>query len=165
MAHNSTCAGWLTLNLSMPRRQLLGFAVTEHPMAEWLARQITEAFPWDTAPKYLIRDKDRAYGGAYKARVRAMGIRDQPTPYRSPWQNGHTERLIGSVRRECTDHLIAFNADHLRRILVGYATYYNEIRTHVSLGKDAPRTRLIERIGDVVAHPILGGLHHRYARI
>jgi transposase InsO family protein len=95
-----------------------GFAVTEHPTAEWLARQITEAFPWDTAPKYLIRDNDRAFGGAYKARVRAMGIRDQPTSYRSPWQNGHTERLIGSVRRECTDHLIAINAEHLRRILV-----------------------------------------------
>ena len=92
--------------------------MTEHPTAEWLARQITEAFPWDTAPKYLIRDNDRAFGGAYKARVHAMGIRDQPTSYRSPWQNGHAERLIGSVRRECTDHLIALNAEHLRRILV-----------------------------------------------
>ena len=156
---------FVCLVLGHQRRQLLGFAVTGHPTAEWLARQITEAFPWDTAPKYLIRDNDRAYGGAYKARVRAMGIRDQPTAYRSPWQNGHTERLIGSLRRECTDHLIAFNADHLRRILVRYATYYNEIRTHVSLGKDAPRRRLIERIGEVVAHPILGGLHHRYVRL
>ena len=153
------------LVLGHRRRQLLGFAVTENPTAEWLARQITEAFPWDTAPKYLIHDNDRAFGGVFKARVRAMGIRDQPTSYRSPWQNGHAERLIGSVRRECTDHLIAFNAEHLRRILAPYATYYNEVRTHVSLGKDAPCTRLIERIGDVVAHPILGGLHHRYARI
>jgi hypothetical protein len=143
----------------------LGFAVTEHPTAEWLAHQITEAFPWDTAPKYLIGDKDRAFGGVFKARVHAMGIRDQPVSYRSPWQNGYTERLIGSVRRECTDHLVAFNAEHLRRILVKYATYYNETRTHVSLGKDAPYTRLIERIGDVVARPILGGLHHRYARL
>jgi transposase InsO family protein len=156
---------FVCLVLGHQRRQLLGFAVTEHPTAEWLACQITEAFPWDTAPKYLIRDNDRAFGGAFKARVRAMGIRDQPTSYRAPWQNGHTERSIGSVRRECTDHLIAFNADHLRRILVRYATYYNEMRTHVSLGKDAPCTRLIERIGEVVAHPILGGLHHRYARI
>ena len=156
---------FVCLVLGHQRRRLLGFAVTEHPRAEWLARQITEAFPWDTAPKYLIRDNDRAFGGAFKARVRAMGIRDQPTSYRSPWQNGHTERLIGSLRRECTDHLIAFNADHLRRILVRYATYYNEMRTHVSLGKDALRRRLIERIGEVVAHPILGGLHHRYARI
>src|SRR6202047_5231240 len=147
------------------RRQLLGYAVTQNPTAEWLARQITEAFPWETAPKYLIRDNDRAFGGTFKARVRAMGIRDRPTSIRSPWQNGYAERLIGSVRRECTDHLIAFNAGHLRRILAKYAIYYNEVRTHVSLGKDAPCTRPIERFGDVVAHPILGGLNHRYTRI
>jgi transposase InsO family protein len=85
--------------------------------AEWLARQITEAFPWDTAPKYLIRDNDRAFGVAFKARVRAMGIRDRPTSYRSPWQNGYVERLIGSIRRECADHLLVFNVEHLRRIL------------------------------------------------
>jgi transposase InsO family protein len=156
---------FVCLVLGHQRRQLLGFAVTERPTAEWLARQITEAFPWDTAPKYLIRGNDRAFGGTFQARARAMRIRDQPTSYRSPWQNGHSERLIGSVRRECADHLIAFNADHLRRILVGYANYYNEKRTHVSLGKDTPCTRLIERIGEVVAHPMLGGLHHRYARI
>ena len=90
------------------RRRLLSFAVTQNPTAEWLARQITEAFPWDTAPKYLIRDNDRAFGGTFKARMRAMGIRDRPTSFRSPWQNGYAERLIGSVRRECTDHLIAF---------------------------------------------------------
>jgi hypothetical protein len=115
---------FVCLVLGHQRRWLLGFAVTEHPTAEWLARQITEAFPWDTAPKYLIRDNDRAFGGVFKARVHAMGIRDQPTSYRSPWQNGFPERLIGSARRECTDHLIAFNAEHLRRILVKYATYY-----------------------------------------
>jgi Integrase core domain len=147
------------------RRQLVWIAVTQNPTAEWLARQITEAFPWDTAPKYLIRDNDRAFGGAFKARVRAMGIRDRPTSFRSPWQNGYVERLIGSVRRECTDHLIALNAEHLRRILAKYAIYYNEVRTHVSLEQDAPCVRPIERIGNVVAHPILGGLHHRYARI
>jgi hypothetical protein len=105
------------LVLGHRRRQLLRFAVTQNPTAEWLARQVTEAFPWETAPKYLIRDNDRAFGGAFKARVRAMGIRDRPTSYRSTWQNGHTERLIGSVRRECTDHVIALNAEHLRRIL------------------------------------------------
>src|ERR1700730_12174046 len=120
---------------------------------------------WETGPKYLIRDNDRAFGGTFKARVRAMGIRDRPTSFRSPWQNGYAERLIGSVRRECTDHLIAFNAEHLRRILAKYAIYYNEMRTHVSLGKDAPCTRPIERFGQGVAHPIRGGLHHRYARI
>jgi transposase InsO family protein len=107
-----------------------------------------------------IRDNDRAFGGAFKARIRAMGIRDRPTSFRSPWQNGYVERLIGSIRRECTDHLIVFNAEHLRRILAKYVAYYNDVRTHV-----APYTRAIERFGDVVAHPILGWLHHRYARI
>jgi Integrase core domain len=116
-------------------------------------------------PRYLIRDNDRAFGVAFKDRVRAMGIRDRPISFRSPWQNGYVERLIGSIRRECTDHLIVFNAEHLRRILAKYTTYYNEVRTHVSLGKDVPRTRPIERFGDIVAYPILGGLHHRYARI
>jgi transposase InsO family protein len=108
------------LVLSHQRRRLLWFAVTRHPTAEWLARQVTEAFPWDTAPKYLVRDNDRAFGGAFKRRVRAMGIRDRPTSFRSPWQNGHVERLIGSMRRECTDHMIVFNEGHLRRILSEY---------------------------------------------
>src|SRR6516164_7259762 len=117
------------LVLGLDRRQLLWFAVTRNPTAEWLARQITEAFPWDSAPKYLIRDNDQAFGAAFKARVRAMGIRDRPTSFRSPWQNGYVERLIGSIRRECTDYLLVFNAEHLRRILAKYATYYNEVRT------------------------------------
>jgi transposase InsO family protein len=146
-------------------RRLLWFAVTRNPTTEWLARQITEAFPWDTAPKYLVRDNDRAFGAVFKARVRAMGIRDRPTSFHSPWQNGHVERLIGSTRRECTDHMIVFNEEHLRRILSKYASYYNEVRTHLALGKDAPCPRPIEWFGDIIAQPILGGLHHRYARI
>ena len=101
---------FIFLVLGHRRRQLLWFTVTQNPTAEWLAHQITETFPWDTAPKYLIRDNDRAFGGA-----RAMGIWDRRTAFRSPWQNGYTERLIGSVRRECTDHLIAFNAEHLSK--------------------------------------------------
>ncbi len=153
------------LVFGLDRPQLLWFAVTRYPTAEWLARQITEAFPWDSAPKYLIRDNDKAFGAAFKARVRAMGIRDRPTSLRSPWQNGYVERLIGSIRRECTDHLLVFNAEHLQRILAKYASYYNEVRTHVALGKDTPCRRPIERFGDIVAYPILGGLHHRYARI
>src|SRR6266540_3680937 len=153
------------LVLGHRRRQLLWFAVTRNPTAEWLARQITEAFPWGGAPKYLIRDNDRAFGVAFKARIRAMGIRDRPTSFRSPWQNGYVERLIGSLRRECTDNLIVFNAEHLRRILAKYASYYNEGRTHVSLGKDAPCARPVERLGVIIPRPILGGLHHRYARI
>jgi transposase InsO family protein len=152
------------LVLGHGRRRLLWTAVTRHPTGEWLARQISEAFPWDSAPRYLIRDNDRAFGSIFKSRVRAMGIRDRPTSFRAPWQNGYVERLIGSIRRECTDHLIVVNAEHLRRTLAKYATYYNEARTHLSLGKDAPDTRPIERLGDIVAHPILGGLHHRYAR-
>ena len=153
------------LVLGHGRRRLIWYAVTTNPTAEWLARQITEAFPWERAPKYLIRDNDRAFGSVFKARVRAMGIRDRPTSFRAPWQNGYVERLIGSIRRECTDHMIVVNAEHLRRILAKFATYYNHMRTHISLAKDAPYTRPIERFGDVVAHPILGGLHHRYARI
>ena len=153
------------LVLGHGRRQLLWFAVAKNPTAGWLARQITEAFPWNSAPKYLIRDNDRAFGGTFKARIQAMGIRDRPTSFRSPWQNGYVERLIGSIRRECTDHVIVVGEHHLRRTLAKYATYYNETRTHVSLGKDTPCTRPIERFGEVVAHPILGGLHHRYARI
>ena len=117
------------------------------------------------APKYLIRDNDRVFRAVFKAHVRAMGIRDRPTSFCSPWQNGYVERLIGSIRRECTDHLLVFNAEHLRRILAKYATYYNEVRTHVSLGKDAPCRRPVERLGHIVAYPVLGGLHHRYARI
>jgi transposase InsO family protein len=153
------------LVLGLDRRQLLWFAVTRNPTAEWLARQITEAFPWDSAPKYLIRDNDKAFGAAFKARVQAMGIRDRPTSFRSPWQNGYVERLIGSIRRECTDHLLVFNAQHLWRILAKYASYYNEVRTHVALGKDTPCRRPIQQFGDIVAYPILGGLHHQYARI
>jgi hypothetical protein len=105
------------LVLSHERRRLLRFAVTRNPTAEWLARQITEAFPWDSTPKYLIRDNARAFGVGFKARVRAMGIRDRPTSFRSPWQNGYTESLIDSIRRECTDHLIVFNAEHFGEFL------------------------------------------------
>jgi transposase InsO family protein len=131
---------------------------------EW-RRQITEAFPWDSAPTYLVRDNDRAFGDVFTRRIWAMGIRDWPTSFRSPRQNGHVEHLIGSIRRECTDHLIVLNEEHLRRILTKFSTYYNESRPHVSLGKDAPNRRPIERFGNIVAHSILGGLHHRYARI
>jgi hypothetical protein len=121
------------LVLGHKRRQLLWFAVTRNPTAEWLARQITEAFPWDMAPKYLIRDNDRAFGPVFKARVRAIGIRDRPTSFRSPWQNGLVERLIGSARHECTDHVIVFNEEHLQRILSKYASYYNDESYYLSL--------------------------------
>jgi transposase InsO family protein len=130
------------LVLGHGRRQLLWFEVTRHPTAEWLARQITEAFPWATAPAYLVRDNDRAYGHAFRSRVRAMGIRDRPISPRSPWQNPYVERLIGTVRRECLDRALVFGEAHLRQILSSYAAYYNEIRTHLALGKDAPLVAL-----------------------
>jgi transposase InsO family protein len=147
------------------RRQLLWFEVTRHPTAEWLARQITEAFPWASAPTYLVRDNDRAYGHAFSRRVMAMGIRDRPISPRSPWQNGHMERLMGTLRRECLDRMLIFGEAHLRQILASYACYYNDTRTHLSLHKDTPLGRAVQRYGNIAATPILSGLHHRYARI
>src|SRR6516225_6577529 len=125
------------LVVSHGRRQLLWFAVTKHPTAEWLAQQIAEAFPWDTAPRYLIRDNDAAYGQAFTNRIRTMGIRDRPIAPRSPWQNPYVERLIGTLRRECLDHVLIFGERHLHRVLTLYSLYYNETRTHLGLAKDA----------------------------
>ncbi|WP_245476577.1 integrase core domain-containing protein [Bradyrhizobium sp. Leo170] len=114
----------------LDRRDLAWINVTTNPTAEWVARQITEAFPWDAAPAYVIRDRDRIYGTVVTRRRRAMGIRDKPVAPASPWQNGFAERLIGSTRRECVDHIIVLGEAHLRRILKSYARYYNETRTH-----------------------------------
>ena len=136
-----------------------------HPTAEWIARQVTEAFPWAEAPRYLIRDRDRVYGAAVIHRLRAMGIRDKPIASGSPWENGFAERLIGSIRREWVDHVVVLGEGHLRRILMKYATYYNELRTHRSLNKDAPIHRAIHHGGRIVSAPVLGGLHHHYCRI
>ena len=140
------------LVLGHSRRQLLWFEVTRHPTAEWLARQITEAFPWASAPSYLVRDNDRAYGHVFTSRVRAMGIRDRPISPRSPWQNP-------------LDRVLIFGEAHLWQILSSYAVYYNEVRTHLALGKDAPAGRAVQRSGAIVAIPILSGLHHHYVRI
>ena len=147
------------------RRELVWINVTKNPTAEWVARQVTEAFPWDGAPGYMIRDRDRIYGGIVTRRLRAMGIRDKPTAPVSPWQNGFAERLIGSIRRECLDHIVVFGEAHLRRILRCYARYYNDVRTHRSLDKDAPVSRPVQRTGSIKSFPILGGLHHHYARV
>ena len=147
------------------RRQLLWFEVTRHPTAEWLARQITEALPWTSAPACLVRDNDRAYGHVFTSRVMAMSIRDRPISPQSPWQNGYVERLIGTLRRECLDRMLIFGASHLRRILSAYAAYYNQARTHLALQKDAPLRRAVQRSGAIVAIPILAGLHHQYVRI
>ena len=147
------------------RRDLVWINVTQHPTAEWIARQLTEAFPWNDAPHYLIRDRDRIYGTVVTRRLRAMGIRDKPTAPGSPWQNGYAERLIGSIRREGVDHFIVLNEAHLRRVLRAYARYYNDIRTHRSLNKDAPVSRPVQPTGSIKSHSILGGLHHHYVRI
>jgi len=149
----------------LDRRDLVLINVTANPTAEWIARQLIEAFPWNEAPKYLIRDRDRIYGSIVMRRLRTMGIRDKPTAPASPWQNSFAERLIGSIRRECVDHFVIFGEVHLRRILQAYAHYYNSIRTHRSLGKDAPISRPVQRTGSISSHAILGGLHHHYVRV
>jgi transposase InsO family protein len=147
------------------RRRLISLSVTANPTAEWIARQITDAFPWNEAPDYLIRDRDGSYGNAVTRRLAAMGIRDHPAAPRSPWQNGHAERLIGSIRRECLDHIVIFGEAHLRRILEAYTDCYNKLRTHLSLSKDSPGHRPVQWNGLLVERPILGGLHHQYCRI
>jgi transposase InsO family protein len=149
----------------LDRRDLVWTNVTTNPTAEWIARQLTEAFPWNDAPRYLIRDRDCIYGAVVTRRLRAMGIRDKPIAPASPWQNSFAERLIGSIRRECLDHLIVLGEPYLRRNLQAYARYYNDIRTHRSLDKDAPVSRPVQRIGAIKSLALLGGLHHHYVRI
>jgi transposase InsO family protein len=124
--------------IRLARRELAWINVTPHPTAEWIAQQITEAFPWNEAPLYLIRDRDAIYGAVVTRRLRALGIRDKPIAAGAPWQNCFAERLIGSIRRECVDHMVVLDEEHLRRVLNSYARYYNEMRTHRSLNKDAP---------------------------
>jgi len=143
------------------------FNVTDHPSEEWTAQQIREAFPWE-APRYLIRDRDAIFGGALVALTKSMGIEEVVTAPRSPWQNPYVERLIGSIRRECLDHVMVWNETSLRRILRSYLDYYEKSRTHLALAKDAPEPRAVDRPenGDiVVAIPQVGGLHHRYERL
>jgi putative transposase len=140
--------------------------VTEHPTAHWTAQQIVDAFPDESAPSYLLRDRDRVYGEQFRRRVQGMGIEEVLTAPQSPWQNPFAERLIGSVRRECLNHVVVLGERHLRRILTAYFAYYHRARTHLSLNKDAPDERPIEppALGQVIAVPYVGGLHHRYVR-
>jgi transposase InsO family protein len=153
------------LVLRHDRRRILWLGVTAHPSAEWIAQQVTEACGWESAPHSLIRDRDRVYGEAFTRRVRAMGIRDRPTAPRSPWENGHAERLIGSIRRECLDHVIVFGERHLRHVLRSYARYYNGVRTHLSLGKDSPQPPAVQAVGTILPLPVVQGLYHHYVRI
>jgi putative transposase len=152
--------------LGHERRTIIHFDVTQNPTQVWLARQITEAFPWDTAPRFLLRDRDASYGQTFRDRVRAMAIEEVVTAPRSPWQNAYVERIIGSIRRECLDHVIVFDERHLRRVLLAYFEYHHRSRTHLSLAKDCPEPRPIQppSAGIIVAFPQVGGLHHRYER-
>ncbi len=154
------------LVLAHHRRRVLHFNVTANPTAEWTAQQIVEAFPWDEAPRFLLRDRDHIYGHHFSHRVERMGIEQVVIAARSPWQNPFVERLIGSIRRECLDHVIVLNERHLKRTLTCYFDYYHRWRTHQGLGMDCPDGRDIhpaER-GSVVEIEHLGGLHHHYER-
>jgi putative transposase len=152
--------------LAHHRRRPIHFNVTAHPSAEWAAQQIVQAFPWDTAPRFLIRDRDSVYGADFRQRVQAMGIHEVLTAPRSPWQNAYAERLVGSIRRECLDHVIVLNESSLRQALRSYFDYYQSSRTHLSLDKDSPEPRAIQprELGAVVEISEVGGLHHRYER-
>ena len=149
------------------RRHIIHFNVTEHPTSAWIAQQLLEAFPFDTTPRYLLRNRDAKYRERYRARVRSLGIDEVVLAARSPWQNPFVERVVGSIRRDCLDHVIVLNQRHLRRILRAYVNYYHDSRTHLSLNKDPPDPRPVEppEIGNIVAFPCVGGLHHRYARL
>jgi putative transposase len=149
--------------LAHDRRRIMHVAVTSHPTAAWTAQQLREACPWDSAPRYLIRDRDHAFDG-FGSRANAMGIRQVLTAPGAPWQNAYVERFIGSVRRECLDHVLVFNESGLRRVLQAYRGYDERSRTHLALAKDTPIRRPIAGDGVVIAVPEVGGLHHRYER-
>ena len=157
---------YVFLVLAHDRRRILHFNVTAHPTAEWTAQQLVQAFPWDSAPRYLLRDRDGIFGSEFVEQVKAMGIKEVLSAPRSPWQRAFVERVIGTIRRECLDHLIVFHAASLRRTLGLYFDYYHRSRTHLSLRKDSPEPRSVQppEMGRVVAVPQVGGLHHRYER-
>jgi transposase InsO family protein len=148
------------------RRQVIHFNVTAHPTAEWTARQLIDAFPEDSAPRYLLSDRDQIYGEEFRLRVKGMQIEEVITAPRSPFQNPYAERVIGSIRRECLDHLIIIGEDHLRRTLRDYLDYYHNSRPHEALERNSPTPREIEAPvkGKVIAIPQVGGMHHRYRR-
>ena len=153
--------------LAHDRRRILSINVTSSPSAAWTANQIVQAFPWESAPRYLLRDRDGVYGKRLRGRVQNLGIREVIIARRSPWPTLYVERVIGTLRRELVDHTIVKNERHLRRLLRGYVSeYYHPCRTHLSLGKDAPEPRAAEapESGEVVELPLVGGLHHRYSR-
>ncbi|MBU8871401.1 MAG: integrase core domain-containing protein [Gemmatimonadales bacterium] len=157
---------YVFLILSLDRRRVIHFNITSNPSADWTSLQLIQAFPFEAAPRYLIRDRDGIYGQQVPNTLKILGTRQVIISRRSPWQNGYCERIIGSIRRECLDHLIILNERHLRRVLKEYFTYYHRSRTHLGLDKDAPVSRVTQAqdVGPVVSKPVLGGLHHRYYR-
>jgi putative transposase len=157
---------YVFLVLAHDRRRILQFGVTAHPTAEWTVQQLRNAFPWESAPCYLLRDRDRIFGEEFVSQVKAMGIKQVLSAPRCPWQRAYVERLIGSIRRECLDHVVVFSENSLRRTLSAYGGYYHNWRTHLSLGKDAPEARRVQPVseGKVVEIPEIGGLHHHYER-
>jgi putative transposase len=157
---------YVFLVLAHDRRRILHFGVTAHPTAEWTAQQLREAFPWDAAPRYLLRDRDRIFGDEFTKQVKDMGIKEVLSAPRSPWQRAYVERLIGTLRRECLDHMIVFGEASLYRHVKLFMAYYHESRVHLSLAKDTPEPRPVHppELGPVVAIPQVGGLHHRYER-
>lgn len=157
---------YVFLVLDHDRRRILHFGVTAHPSAEWTAQQLREAFPWDKAPRYLVRDRDRIFGKEFVDQVKAMGIKQVLSAPRSPWQRAYVERLIGSIRRECLDYVVVFGERSLHRTLTAYSAYYHDWRTHLSLKKDTPHFRRVQSVaeGKVVEIRDVGGLHHRYER-
>jgi putative transposase len=157
---------YVFLVLAHDRRRVLHFNVTAHPSAEWTAQQLREAFLFAQLPRFLLRDRDAIFGNDFREHVRGMGICEVLSAPRAPWQRAYVERVIGSVRRECLDHVIVFHESSLRRILNSYFDYYHRSRTHLSLEKDSPQPRAIQppEMGSVVAVPQVGGLHHRYER-
>ena len=157
---------YIFIILHLETRRIVGASVTRHPKSRWLGQQIINAFPWDTAPRFLIRDRDKAFGREFSRRVAGMGIEEILTAIRSPKMNSHCERVIGTLRRECFDHVIVWNERHARQLAGAAVLYYNEDRTHMALGKSTPAGRPVESAesGKVIALPRLGGLHHRYTR-
>jgi putative transposase len=157
---------YVFLVLAHHRRRIVHFAVTAHPTAEWAAHQILQAFPWDSAPRYLLRDRDRIFGSVFVQQLEVMGIEQVLSAPASPWQRAYVERVIGTIRRECLDHVIVLNQHSLSRHLRQFLEYYHQSRCHLSLAKDAPDTRPIQppERGRVVSLPQVDGLHHRYER-
>ena len=157
---------YVFLVLSLDRRRVIHFNVTTHPTAEWTARQLIQAFPFDSAPKYLIRDRDGIYGKEVRKAIKILGMNEKVISARSPWQNGYCERMVGTTKRECLHHLIIFSEGHARRVLKEFFQYYHDDRTHLGLRKATPSERKIEgpELGPVMRRPAVNGLHSRYYR-